>query len=245
MGNKVALITGGSRGIGRMIAIILSKNGYDTVINYNGNKEKAEEVVRICKENNVNSYCVKANVANFHEVQEMTDNIIKNLGRIDVLINNAGITKDNLLLRMSKEDFDNVIDINLKGTFYTIKNVTRQMMKQKSGVIINMSSVVGITGNLGQSNYSASKAGVIGLTKSVAKELGSRGIRVNAIAPGFICTDMTDNLSDELRKDMSNNIPLKRLGEVRDVANLVLFLVSDSAKYITGQVISVDGGMAM
>ncbi len=245
MDKKTAVVTGASRGIGRAIAILFAKEGYNVVINYNGNKEKAEEVMAECKKFGVDAITVKANVADFKESEELIKKSVETFGRVDVLVNNSGITRDNLLLRMKEEDFDSVIDVNLKGTFNTIKNVTRQMMKQKSGSIINMSSVVGISGNAGQANYAASKAGVIGLTKSVAKELASRGIRVNAIAPGFIETDMTEELNEKTKEEILNNIPLHDTGKSEDVANLAIFLASDKSRYITGQVIHVDGGMLM
>lgn len=243
--NKVALITGGSRGIGRAISEKLASDGYDIVINYSGSLIQAEETKVLCEKHGVNVYLEKADVSNFEEVKSMVSNVINNLDRIDVLVNNAGITKDNLLLRMSEEDFDSVVDVNLKGVFNTIKHVSKAMMKQRSGVIINMSSVIGLIGNAGQINYAASKAGILGITKSTAKELAARNIRCNAIAPGFIKSDMTDKLSDEIKNKIKDQIPLKEFGEVSDIANLVSFLVSDNARYITGQVINVDGGMVM
>lgn len=241
--NKVALVTGGSRGIGRAVCIKLASDGYDIVLNYSSSQGPAEEVKEECEKFGVKVYLEKTDVSNFEEVSNMISKVVKEAGRIDVLVNNAGINRDNLLLRMSEEDFDKVIDINLKGSFNTIKNVSRVMMKQRSGVIINMSSVIGLTGNVGQINYSASKAGIIGLTKSCAKEFASRNIRCNAIAPGFIKSDMTDKLSDDIKNNIMEQIPLKRFGEASDVANLVSFLASDNASYITGQVISINGGM--
>lgn len=243
--NKVALITGASRGIGKGIALKLAQEGYDIIINYLGSEERANEVKKLCEEHNVKAMCVKANVADLDEVNAMMDIVLKEFGRIDVLVNNSGITKDNILLRLTKQDFDDVIDVNLKGTFNTIKSVTKTMMRQKSGVIINMSSVIGVIGNIGQVNYAASKAGVIGITKSVARELVSRNIRCNAVAPGFIDTEMTSALDEKVIDEILKNVPMKKMGTVEDVANVVAFLVSENAKYITGQVIHVDGGMVM
>lgn len=245
MDRKTAVITGASRGIGRAIAIALAKDGFNVVINYNGSKEKAEEVKNECISCGVDAITVKANVADFKESENLVKEAIAAFGSIDVLVNNSGITRDTLLLRMKEEDFDSVIDVNLKGTFNTIKHAARQMMKQKSGSIINMSSVVGVSGNAGQVNYAASKAGVIGITKSVAREFAPRGIRVNAVAPGFIETDMTDELNDKAKEEILKTIPLKDTGKSEDVANLVAFLASDKSRYITGQVIHVDGGMVM
>lgn len=243
--NKVALVTGASRGIGRQVALSLAKEGATVVVNYNGNKEKADEVVAAIVAEGGVAESYGCNVADFEAAGEMITEVIKKYGSLDILVNNAGITKDGLLLKMTEEDFDRVIDINLKGSFNCIKHVSRQMLKQKSGRIINMSSVVGVAGNAGQTNYAASKAGVIGMTKSVAKELGSRGITVNAIAPGYIDTDMTSVLSDEIKNQIIDSVPLKRMGQVTDIANAVVFLASDKASYITGQVLSVDGGMNM
>ncbi|MCD7839889.1 MAG: 3-oxoacyl-[acyl-carrier-protein] reductase [Erysipelotrichaceae bacterium] len=243
--NKVAIITGASRGIGKGIALKFAKNGYDVVINYIGKEEDVLEAQEECVAfgNKVMTY--NADVTDYDAVDAMMKAVVKELGRIDVLVNNSGITKDTLLLKMDTKTFTDVIDVNLVGTFNTIKAVSRTMMKQRSGVIINMASVVGITGNVGQANYAASKAGVIALTKTVAKEYASRHIRANAIAPGFIKTNMTAVLSDSAKENILNNIPLKEMGEVEDVANLAYFLASDEAKYITGQVIHVDGGMVM
>nr|WP_256476279.1 3-oxoacyl-[acyl-carrier-protein] reductase [Anaerofustis sp. NSJ-163] len=245
MERKTAVVTGASRGIGKAIALALAKDGFNVVINYNGNKEKAEQVKKECEDFGVNAITVKANVADFSESENLIKEAVSTFGSIDVLVNNSGITKDTLLLRMKEEDFDSVIDVNLKGTFNTIKHAARQMMKQRSGSIINMSSVVGISGNAGQINYAASKAGVIGLTKSVARELASRGIRANAVAPGFIETDMTDELNDKAKEEILKTIPLNDTGKSEDVANLVVFLASEKSRYITGQVIHVDGGMLM
>lgn len=245
MERRTAVVTGASRGIGKAIALALAKDGFNVVINYNGNKEKAEQVKKECEDYGVNAITVKANVADFTESENLIKEAVSTFGSIDVLVNNSGITKDTLLLRMKEEDFDSVIDVNLKGTFNTIKHAARQMMKQRSGSIINMSSVVGISGNAGQINYAASKAGVIGLTKSVARELASRGIRANAVAPGFIETDMTDELNDKAKEEILKTIPLNDTGKSEDVANLVAFLASEKSRYITGQVIHVDGGMLM
>lgn len=243
--NKVALITGASGGIGRAIAIKLSTLGYDIAINYCGNEKSASEVKQICEKSGVRAEIFKFDVSNFDEVDSNIDRIIEIFGRVDLLVNNSGITKDKLLLRMSEDDFNNVIDINLKGTFNCTKRIAKQMMRQKSGVIINIASVIGIVGNIGQSNYSASKAGIIGFTKSIAKELSPINVRCNAIAPGFIYTNMTENLDENLKNSMMEQIPLKRFGNVQDVANVVSFLASEDASYITGQVINVDGGMVM
>lgn len=242
---KVALVTGASRGIGRRIAVTLAGYGATVIVNYNGSQAKAEEVVTEIERNGGHAEAIQCNVAEFDEAKELIDKVVKSYGRLDILVNNAGITKDNLILKMSEEDFDAVLSTNLKGAFNCVKHVARQMLKQKSGRIINISSVSGVMGNAGQANYCASKAGIIGLTKSVAKELGSRGITSNAVAPGFIETEMTDVLSDDVKKSMGEQIPLKRFGQTKDIAETVAFLASDLAGYITGQVIQVDGGMAM
>lgn len=242
---KVALVTGASRGIGRQTAITLASYGATVIVNYNGSREKAEEVAAQIKEKGGNAAIYGCNVSDYAAVEAMMKELVKEYGRIDILVNNAGITKDGLLMKMSEEDYDAVLDINLKGTFNCIKHISRQMLKQKGGRIINLSSVVGVYGNAGQVNYSASKAGVIGITKSVAKELGSRGITVNAVAPGFIITEMTDAMLEDAKKQVSDRIAMKRLGEVTDVAETVAFLASDKAAYITGQVICVDGGMSI
>lgn len=242
---KIAVVTGGSRGIGREIALTLAGYGATVVVNYNGSKEKAQEVVDTIKSRGKEAIAIKASVSNSKEVESMIKEVMDQFGRIDILVNNAGITKDNLMMKMTEEDFDAVIDTNLKGTFYCMKQVYRIMLKQRYGRIINMSSVTGVIGNAGQVNYAASKAGVIGMTKSLARELGSRGITVNAVAPGFIETEMTDVLSDKVKEEIANQIPLKRMGDVKDVAETVAFLASDKASYITGQVLHVDGGMAM
>lgn len=242
---KTAIVTGGSRGIGRAIALKLAKLGANVVVNYTSSPDKAEEVVQMAKDMGRDGMAIKADVSNGEEVQELIKLVEEKFPSIDILVNNAGITKDTLFMRMKEEDWDRVMDVNLKGTFNCTKAVTKKMMKQKSGSIVNMASVVGITGNAGQANYAASKAGIIGFTKSVAKELASRGINVNAVAPGFIQTDMTDVLSDKIIEELIKQIPKKELGKPEDVANLVAFLCSDEAKYITGQVINVDGGMVM
>ena len=240
---KVAVVTGASRGIGKAIAMELARTGALVIVNYNGSREKAEEVKAQIEAEGNQAEIRQCNVADFKSCEDMFQEIISAHGRVDILVNNAGITRDGLLMKMSEEDFDAVVDTNLKGAFNCIRFASRQMLKQRSGRRINMSSVVGIAGNAGQVNYSASKAGVIGITKSAAKELASRGITVNAVAPGYIDTDMTKVLSDEQKKSVLDMIPLSRMGSVDDISNAVAFLASDEAAYITGQVISVDGGM--
>ena len=242
---KSALVTGASRGIGRSIALQLAEEGYNVAVNYAGSKEKAEAVVEEIKAKGVDSFAIQANVAEADEVKAMIKEVVSQFGSLDVLVNNAGITRDNLLMRMKEQEWDDVIDTNLKGVFNCIQKATPQMLRQRSGAIINLSSVVGAVGNPGQANYVATKAGVIGLTKSAARELASRGITVNAVAPGFIVSDMTDALSDELKEQMLTQIPLARFGQDTDIANTVAFLASDKAKYITGQTIHVNGGMYM
>ncbi|APC48664.1 3-oxoacyl-[acyl-carrier-protein] reductase [Virgibacillus halodenitrificans] len=242
---KSALVTGSSRGIGRAIALELAKQGANVAVNFSGNEEKAQSVVEEIEELGVKSFKVKADVSNEAEVKQMIKQVVDQFNSLDILVNNAGITRDNLLMRMKEEEFDQVINTNLKGVFVCTKAVTRQMMKQKAGRIINVSSIVGVSGNPGQANYVAAKAGVIGLTKTTAKELASRNILVNAIAPGFISTDMTNALTEEQRKDMLDMIPLAKLGEPEDVAKVVRFLASEDANYITGQTIHIDGGMVM
>lgn len=241
--NKIALITGAGRGIGRAIAIALAKEGAEVVINYNGSEERAKEVKQTIEENGGKASIYKCNVSDFVACEAMIKDIVKEYGHLDILVNNAGITKDGLIMKMKEEDFDSVLNVNLKGTFNTIRHSARQMLKQRSGKIINISSVSGILGNVGQANYAASKAGAIGLTKTMARELGSRGITVNAIAPGFVDTEMTEVLSEEIRENACKQIILGRFGKPEDIANTAVFLASDKADYITGQVISVDGGM--
>ena len=243
--SKSALVTGASRGIGRSIALQLAEEGYNVAVNYAGSKDKAEAVVEEIKAKGVDSFAIQANVANGDEVKAMIKEVVSQFGSVDVLVNNAGITRDNLLMRMKEQEWDDVIDTNLKGVFNCIQKVTPQMLRQRGGAIINLSSVVGAVGNPGQANYVATKAGVVGLTKSSARELASRGITVNAVAPGFIVSDMTDALSDELKDQMLEQIPLARFGEDTDIANTVAFLASYKAKYITGQTIHVNGGMYM
>ena len=243
---KTVLVTGAARGIGKQIAITLAKEGYDVAINYRSMAEELENLKsQIENDYNVKCSLVQGDVSNFEDAENMVKQTVQELGKIDVLVNNAGITKDGLLMRMSTEDFEKVVDVNLVGTFNVTRNVIPLMVKQKSGRIINISSVVGVTGNAGQTNYSASKAGIIGFTKSLAREVASRNILVNAVAPGFIATDMTNALSDTQKENISTQIPLKRMGEATDVANLVKFLASADSSYITGQVINVDGGMVM
>ena len=243
--DKCALITGATRGIGKQIAITLAKQGYNIALNYRKENVELENTKKEIEEIGVQVIAVKGDVANFEECENFVKQVIERFGQIDVLVNNAGITKDMLLMRMKKEDFEQVIDTNLVGTFNVTKNVVPYMMKARSGRIINISSVVGFSGNAGQTNYSASKAGIIGFTKSLAKEIASRNILVNAVAPGFIETNMTDVLKDDVKQEIAKNIPLKRMGTTQDVANVVKFLASDDSSYITGQVINVDGGMLM
>lgn len=245
LSGKVALVTGAGRGIGRAVALALAGYGADVIVNYNGSQEKAEEVVAKITAMGRKAQAVQCSVADGAACERMITDILAQFGHIDILVNNAGITKDNMVMKMTGEDFDAVIDTNLKGTFNMVKYMYRPFLKQKSGRIINLSSVSGVLGNAGQVNYSASKAGVIGLTKSLARELASRNITVNAVAPGFIATDMTDKMTDSAKEATLAQIPLKRIGRPEDIAETVAFLASDKAAYITGQVISVDGGMAM
>ncbi|MDY4192983.1 3-oxoacyl-[acyl-carrier-protein] reductase [Bariatricus sp. HCP28S3_C2] len=245
LNGKIAVVTGASRGIGKAIAMKFAQLGATVVINYNGSAQKAEEVKQSIIADGGRAVIKQCNVADYDACEAFIKEVIDQFGRIDILVNNAGITKDGLIMRMSEEDFTNVVDVNLKGTFHCIRFASRQMMKQRSGRIINMSSVVGISGNAGQINYAASKAGVIGMTKSAAKELASRGITVNAIAPGYIETDMTNVLSDKVKEETLKQIPLGRMGQTEDIAAAAAFLASDEAGYITGQVLAVDGGMAI
>ena len=245
MEKKVALVTGASRGIGRQISLTLAKEGMFVVVNYCGSEARAKNVLEEIRKNGGDGVLYQCDVADYQQTEAMAKELIKSYGHVDVLVNNAGITRDNLILRMSEEEFDAVVETNLKGCFHTIRHLSRYFLKQKSGKIINIASVSGVLGNAGQANYCAAKAGVIGLTKSAAKELASRGITVNAVAPGFIKTEMTDVLKDDIKKAIMENIPMKAFGETEDIANAVAFLASEEARYITGQVISVDGGMAM
>lgn len=242
---KVALVTGGSRGIGRAIALALAQEGANVLVNYAGNQQAAEEVVKEIESLGRKSISIQANISDSDQVQKMVDQAVQTFGRLDILVNNAGITRDNLLIRMKEEEWDQVLDTNLKGVFLTSKAAAKPMMKQRYGKIINISSVVGVLGNPGQANYVAAKAGVIGLTKTLARELASRNITVNAVAPGFIETDMTAKLGEEVRKNLLSQIPLNRLGQPDDIAQVVLFLCSDKSNYITGQTLHVDGGMVM
>ena len=245
LAGKAALVTGGSRGIGRAIAVTLAKHGADVAINYAGNTAAAEAVKAEIEAMGRKAILCQCSVADSEAVASMVKDVVKELGRLDILVNNAGITRDGLIMRMKDDDWDAVLATNLKGVFNCSKAVMRPMMKQKGGKIVNMASVVGEMGNAGQANYAAAKAGVIGLTKSLAKEVASRDITVNAVAPGFIATDMTSVLTDEQKTEMEKTIPLGRQGLPQDVANAVLFLVSEDAAYITGQVLNVDGGMVM
>lgn len=245
LGEMVAIVTGSSRGIGRSIALRLAAEGADIVVNYSGSREAAEQVVREIEAIGRKAVAVKADVSQLAEVDQLIKAAMDTFGRVDILVNNAGVTRDNLLLRMKEEDWDTVINTNLKGVFLCTKAVLKPMMKQRQGVIINLSSVIGVMGNGGQANYAAAKAGIIGFTKSIAKEVGSRGIRVNAVAPGYITTDMTAALGEVVTKEMAKQIPMGRLGNPEDVAGVVAFLASQSAGYITGQTINIDGGMVM
>lgn len=243
--DKIALITGASRGIGAQIAKSFAREGATVIINYNGSKGKAQAVAEEIQAAGGTAELYQCSVADYTACGEMIKELIKKYGRIDILVNNAGITRDGLLMKMSEEDFDAVIQTNLKGAFHTIRHASRYFLKQKSGKIINISSVSGILGNAGQANYSASKAGVIGLTKSVARELASRGVQANAIAPGFIATDMTEAMSQEAKEKLAESIPQKRIGAPEDIAEMAVFLASSKSDYITGQVFAVDGGMSM
>ncbi len=242
---KVALVTGAGRGIGRQIALTMAQNGAAVIVNYNGSKDSAEEVVAAIRQSGGSAEAMQCNVADFASSEEFVRTVLDQYKRVDILVNNAGITRDNLIMRMTEEDYDAVLDTNLKGAFNMIRHLSRSMIRQRSGRIINISSVSGVLGNAGQSNYSASKAGLIGLTKSVAREFASRGISVNAVAPGFIDTDMTRNMTEEAKKALNSMIPMGRMGSAEDIADLVLFLAGEHSDYITGQVICVDGGMSM
>ena len=242
---KTGVVTGGSRGIGRAICIELAKQGANVVVNYSGSEDKAKQVVSEIEDLGVKAIAIQANVADSAAVDAMMKQTIEVFGTLDILVNNAGITRDNLLMRMKEQEWDDVVDTNLKGVFLCTKAVTRQMMKQRAGRIINISSIVGVAGNPGQANYVAAKAGVIGLTKTCAQELASRNILVNAIAPGFITTEMTDSLPEELKEAMLKQIPLAKLGQPEDVAKAVVFFASDNANYITGQTLHIDGGLVM
>ena len=242
---KSAIVTGASRGIGREIALLLAKEGARVAVNFSGSKDKADDVVKLITESGGEAFAIQADVSDADDVKNMVDKTLEMFGSIDILVNNAGITRDNLLMRMKEDEWDDVININLKGVFLCTKGVTRQMMRQRAGRIVNVASIVGVSGNPGQANYVAAKAGVIGFTKTAAKELASRNINVNAVAPGFITTDMTDALSEEVKNQMLAVIPLGKLGKPEDVARTVLFLLSEDADYITGQTIHVDGGMVM
>lgn len=243
--DKIAIVTGGSRGIGKEICLKFASLGANLVINYIGDKTQAEDTKAECEKLGAKVALSEGDVSKMADCEKLFQTAMDTFGRVDILVNNAGITRDNLLMRMSEEEFDAVIAVNLKGTFNCMKQAARPMMKQKYGKIINMASVVGVTGNAGQVNYAASKAGVIGMTKSMAKELANRGVTVNAIAPGFIRTAMTDVLSDDVKAEITHVIPMGVMGETEDVANLAAFLASDASRYITGQVINVDGGMVM
>jgi 3-oxoacyl-[acyl-carrier protein] reductase len=245
LSGKIALVTGGGRGIGRAIAIKLASEGANVIVNYSGSKERAEETVSIIKNAGGNAEAIQCDVADFAACGLLAKYVLEKYGRLDVLVNNAGITRDGLIMRMSEDDFDAVIDTNLKGAFNMMHHFTRSFLKQKSGKIINISSVSGVMGNAGQANYSASKAGLIGLTKSVARELASRGICVNAVAPGFINTDMTEKMPESAKENLKNMIPMGHIGEADDIAETVAFLAGKASDYITGQVICVDGGMAI
>ncbi|RDX00531.1 3-oxoacyl-[acyl-carrier-protein] reductase [Listeria kieliensis] len=245
LSGKVAVVTGGSRGIGREIVLKLAEEGANIFFNYGGRADAAKETLDLISEFGIEAEAMKADVSSPEDVDAFFKEVVSRFGRIDILVNNAGITRDNLLMRMKEEEWDDVININLKGTFLCTKAVSRTMMKQRAGKILNMASVVGIVGNAGQANYVASKSGVIGLTKTTAREMAPRGINVNAVAPGFIQTDMTDELDEKTKEMMLDQIPLHAYGKTEDIANAVLFLVSDEASYITGQVLSVDGGMNM
>ena len=245
LAEQVALVTGASRGIGRAIALALAREGAKVIINYKGNTEAAIEVQRLIQELGGKAVCLQADVSSSAQVETMVRQIVEQEGRIDILVNNAGINRDTLIMRMKDEEWSQVIETNLNAAFYCLRAVSRPMMKQRKGKIINISSVVGIHGNVGQINYAAAKAGIIGLTKSAAKELSSRGIMVNAIAPGYIITDMTDKLPHDVKEKIASEVPLGRLGKPEDIAELAVFLAGAGADYLTGQIIAVDGGLFM
>ena len=242
---KVALVTGAGRGIGRQIALTLAKNGAAVIVNYNGSKESAEAVAAEITAAGGTAEAIQCNVADFAASEVFVKQVLEKYQKVDILVNNAGVTRDNLIMRMTEEDYDMALDTNLKGAFHMIKHLSRSFIKQRSGKIINISSVSGVLGNAGQSNYSASKAGLIGLTKSIAREFASRGINVNAVAPGFIDTDMTKNMTEDAKRALNGMIPMGKIGNASDVADLVLFLAGEHSNYITGQVICVDGGMCI
>jgi 3-oxoacyl-[acyl-carrier protein] reductase len=242
---KTAVVTGGSRGIGKAIAMKLAALGANIVINYNSNSASVDQVIKDIEELGVKAVKIQGDVSKFEDAEKIIKTAVSEFGSLDILVNNAGITRDGLILRMKEEDFDKVIDVNLKGTFNCTRHASQIMLKQKSGRIINIASVVGIAGNAGQANYAAAKAGIIGITKSAARELASRGITVNAVAPGYIDTDMTHVLPEKTKEAILGSIPLKKMGKPEDVAEAVAFLASDSASYITGHVLNVDGGMVM
>ena len=242
---KIALVTGAGRGIGREIALVLAANGATVIVNYNGSKESAEAVVAEIVQKGGSAEAIQCNVSDFAASEAFVKQVIDKYKKVDILVNNAGVTRDNLIMRMTEEDYDTVLDTNLKGAFHMIRHLSRSFIKQRGGKIINISSVSGVLGNAGQANYSASKAGLIGLTKSVAREFASRGVNVNAVAPGFIDTDMTKNMTEDAKKTLSSMIPMGKMGSTKNIADLVLFLAGDGSDYITGQVICVDGGMCI
>ena len=242
---KIALVTGAGRGIGREIALVLAANGATVIVNYNGSKESAEAVVAEIVQKGGSAEAIQCNVSDFAASEAFVKQVLDKYKKVDILVNNAGVTRDNLIMRMTEEDYDTVLDTNLKGAFHMIRHLSRSFIKQRGGKIINISSASGVLGNAGQANYSASKAGLIGLTKSVAREFASRGVNVNAVAPGFIDTDMTKNMTEDAKKTLSSMIPMGKMGSTKNIADLVLFLAGDGSDYITGQVICVDGGMCI
>lgn len=242
---KIALVTGAGRGIGREIALVLAANGATVIVNYNGSKESADAVVAEIVQKGGSAEAIQCNVSDFAASEAFVKQVLDKYKKVDILVNNAGVTRDNLIMRMTEEDYDTVLDTNLKGAFHMIRHLSRSFIKQRGGKIINISSVSGVLGNAGQANYSASKAGLIGLTKSVAREFASRGVNVNAVAPGFIDTDMTKNMTEDAKKTLSSMIPMGKMGSTKNIADLVLFLAGDGSDYITGQVICVDGGMCI